>query len=197
MRPILLACLITGVLAGCKPPPPANYPTSTPIEEVEAPLGPGDVFDVVIYYGSKEAKASYRLSKTGAIAVQYIGDVIANGKTVAALQEEIRARLADGYLRDPIVSISLTEANSTKISVFGQVQKAGTMRFQSGMTIVDAIAQSGGFTAMAKKNGVQVTRIDNGKKVTYTVPVQLIGEGTRPNFPIAAGDVVFVPERWY
>ena len=50
---------------------------------------------------------------------------------------------------------------------------------------------------MAKKNGVQVTRIENGKKVTYTVPVQLIGEGDRPNFPIAAGDVVFVPERWY
>jgi protein involved in polysaccharide export with SLBB domain len=197
MRSTLLAWLVAALLAACGQPPPATYPTTTPIEEVEAPLGPGDVFDIVIYYGSKQAKASYRLTPTGTIAVQYIGDVTAAGKTVAAIQEEIRTRLADGYIRDPIVSVSLTEANSTKLSVFGQVQKAGTIRFQPGMTIVDAIAQSGGFTAMAKKNGVQVTRIVSGKKVTYTVPVQLIGEGDRPNFPIAAGDVVFVPERWY
>lgn len=197
MRPTLLAWLVAGALTACGHPPPATYPTSTPIEEVEAPIGPGDVFDVVIYYGSKQAKSTYRLTPTGTIAVQYIGDVEAAGKTVVAIQEEIRTRLADGYLRDPIVSVSLTETNSVKLSVFGQVQKAGTIRFQTGMTIVDAIAQSGGFTAMAKKNGVQVTRIVDGKKVTYTVPVQLIGEGDRPNFPVAAGDVVFVPERWY
>jgi polysaccharide biosynthesis/export protein VpsN len=189
--------VVLAVLVACSGAPPAHYPTLTPIQEVESPLGAGDVLDVVIYYGSKENKATYRLTPTGKIAIQYIGDVVAAGKTVGALQDEIKKRLADGYLVDPIVSVSLTEANSTKVSVFGQVQKAGTIRFQGGMTIVDAIAQSGGFTAMAKKNGVQVTRVVSGKKVTYTVPVQAVGQGDRPNFPIHAGDLIFVPERWY
>jgi len=188
---------LTALLVACSGAPPAHYPTMTPIHEVEAPLGAGDVLELVIYYGEKENKATYRLTPTGKIAVQYIGDVTAAGKTVGELQDEIRKRLADGYIVDPIVSVSLTEANSTKVSVFGQVQKAGTIRFQGGMTIVDAIAQSGGFTPMAKKNGVQVTRIENGKKVTYTVPVEAVGQGDRPNFPIHAGDVIFVPERWY
>ena len=129
--------------------------------------------------------------------MQYIGDVVAAGKTVQELQDEIRSKLADGYLRDPVVNISLTEANSTKVSVFGQVQKAGTIHFQPGMSIVDAIAQSGGFTPMAKKNEVQVTRVEKGRKVTYSVPVQAIGEGDRANFTLYAGDVIFVPERWY
>ncbi|HTJ45204.1 MAG TPA: polysaccharide biosynthesis/export family protein [Kofleriaceae bacterium] len=199
MRHLLLVVLAATLVAcdGCGGAPPARYPNTQALEEVDAPLGPGDAFDLTIYYGANEHKSSYRLTPTGKIAVQYIGDVTAAGKTVQELQDEIRSKLADGYLRDPVVNISLTEANSTKISVFGQVQKAGTMRFQSGMSIVDAIAQSGGFTPMAKKNEVQVTRVEKGRKVTYTVPVQAIGEGDRPNFSLQAGDVIFVPERWY
>lgn len=192
---VLAACLAAA--PGCGGAPPVQYPSTQSFDESDAPLGAGDAFDVTIYYGSNEHKSSYRLTPTGKIAVQYIGDVVAVGKTVQALQDEIRQRLADGYLRDPVVNISLTEENSTKISVFGQVQKAGTIHFQSGMSIVDAIAQSGGFTPMAKKNEVQVTRIESGRKVTYSVPVQAIGEGDRPNFRLEAGDVIFVPERWY
>jgi polysaccharide export outer membrane protein len=192
---VVLAALV--ICDGCGGAPAAHYPSTQPLEERDAPLGPGDAFDLTIYFGSSENKSSYRLTPTGKIAVQYIGDVVAAGKTVQELQDEIRAKLADGYIREPVVNISLTEANSTKISVFGQVQKAGTMRFQAGMSIVDAIAQSGGFTPMAKKNDVQVTRIENNRKVTYSVPVQAIGEGDRPNFLLIAGDVIFVPERWY
>jgi polysaccharide export outer membrane protein len=196
MRLLVFAFLAFGT--ACGGAPPAHYPTNlAPLSEVDAPLGAGDAFDLTIYYGANEHKSSYRLTPTGKIAVQYIGDVDATGKTVQQLQDEIRGKLADGYLRDPVVNISLTEANSTKVSVFGQVQKAGTIGYQSGMSIVDAIAQSGGFSPMAKKNDVQVTRVENGRKVTYSVPVQAIGEGDRPNFRLNAGDVIFVPERWY
>jgi polysaccharide export outer membrane protein len=184
-------------LGACQAPPPVNYPTVAPVAEADTPLGTGDVLEIMIYYSSKEVKLTYRLSPEGTINVQYIGKVDAAGKTIGQLEQEIQTRLADGYLRDPIVSVAAVEVNSRKLSVFGQVQKAGTIRFSPGMTVVDAIAQSGGFTPMAKKNGVQVTRMVDGKKVTYTVPVQLIGEGSRPNFPMAAGDVVHVPERLF
>ena len=36
-----------------------------------------------------------------------------------------------------------------------------------------------------------------GKKQTFTLPVELIGEGKRPNFEVRPGDVVFVPERLF
>jgi polysaccharide export outer membrane protein len=195
MRRILL--VIAVALAACRDNPPVTYPTAAPVEETEAPLGSGDVLDLVIFYGTKDAKATYRLGPTGSISVPFIGKVDAAGKTLLELQEEIRTRLADGWLVDPVVSLTLVEANSRRVSVIGQVQKAGTIKYVPGMTIVDAIAQVGGFTAMARKNMVQITRLVSGKKVTYTVPVERIGEGNRPNFIMAAGDFVFVPERLF
>jgi len=195
--PMRVLAFLFILLCACGDNPPANYPTIAPLEETEATLGPGDVLEIVIYYGTHESKAQYRLGPSGAISVQFIGKVAASGMTAARLEEEIRAKLADGYLRDPIVSLTVVETNSRKLAIFGQIQKAGNIRFVQGMTIVDAIAQSGGFTPMARKNAVQVTRMVEGKKVTYTVPVQLIGEGRRPNFPMVAGDLVFVPERLF
>jgi len=164
---------------------------------VEAPLGPGDVFELRIYYGSNELKSAHRLNASGKISVQFIGSVEAAGKRIAELEEDVQRRLADGYLREPVVSISLTEANSQRVTVYGQVGQASTIPFAAGMTIVEAIAQSGGFGAMAKKNAVLVTRIVDGKKVSFTVPVESIGEGRRPNFSMEPGDTVFVPERLF
>ena len=195
---LVLTIVSVGLVAvGCRDNPPVNYPTVAPIEEDEALLAAGDVIDLVIFYGIHENKATYRLGPSGSVSVQFIGSVVATGKTVGQLQQEIRTQLADGYLVDPIVSVTLIEANSRRVSVFGQVQRAGTIKYTPGMTIVDAVAQSGGFTPMARKNMVQVTRLVNGRKVTYTVPVELIGEGRRPNFPMAAGDYVFVTERTF
>jgi polysaccharide biosynthesis/export protein len=200
-----LACafaIISGLTAACGEPPPSSYPSGGPgtvatPASVEAPLGPGDVFELHIYYGSNELKSSHRLNASGKISVQFIGAVDASGRRVAELESDIQRRLADGYLRQPVVSITLMEANSQRISVYGQVEKASTIPFVPGMTIVEAIAQSGGFKSMAKKNGVQVTRIVQGKKVSFTVPVDSIGEGKRPNFPMEPGDTVFVPERLF
>jgi protein involved in polysaccharide export with SLBB domain len=190
--------LFVAVLAGCGGPPSATYPVaSEAAAEIEAPLSPGDTFELRIYYGENEVKATYHLGQAGTASVQYIGKVQAAGKKASELEEEIRSRLADGYLREPIVSLSLIEAASKKVSVFGQVSKAGSIPYLEGMTIVDAVAQAGGFTAMAKKNSVQVTRIVGGKKRTFTLPVEAIGEGERANFQIRSGDVVFVPERLF
>jgi polysaccharide export outer membrane protein len=189
---------IVWLCGACSDPPPASYPTASAIPTpVEVPLGPGDVFELRIYYGSHELKSTHRLNVSGKISVQFIGAVDAAGRRVAELEQGIQERLADGYLREPVVSITLMEANSQRITVYGQVEKASTIPFVSGMTIVEAIAQSGGFRAMAKKNAVQVTRIVGGKKVSFTVPVDAIGEGSRPNFAMEPGDTVFVPERLF
>jgi polysaccharide export outer membrane protein len=93
------------------------------------------------------------------------------------------------------VSLTIAEINSLTVSVSGMVAKTGPLKFTPGMTIVDAIAGSGGFTPMARKNMVKVTRLVNGKKETYKLPVEMMAEGERPTFPMMPGDEVFVPER--
>lgn len=192
---IFVIAAVVASLAACHDDPPLVYPTNAHLDESRLTLGPGDKINMTAFYGSHQISAQYALDATGKIAVQYIGDVDAGGKTLGQLQEEIRARLADGYLADPIVSVNLVELNSLTLSVSGMVGKNGNMRFTPGLMITDVIAQSGGFTPLARKNMVKVTRVENGVKQTYKLPVEMISEGERPNFPMLPGDEVFVPER--
>jgi polysaccharide biosynthesis/export protein len=194
-RRILSIALFFSLLA-CGDNPPVVYPTAAlTLNESQLAMGPGDKIDLVIYFGQNESKATYTLDSTGEISVRYIGTVSAAGKTASELQEEIQAKLADGYLREPIVSVTVSEINSRKLSVIGQVSRSGTIKYVPGMTITDAIAQSGGFNPMARKNLVRVTRMVDGKSVTWELPVELIGKGDRPTFWVMPGDIVFVPER--
>lgn len=187
----LLVVMLLGCAVGCGDDPPVVYPTVAPFDDTQLTLGPGDKLELTIFYGAKESKATYTLDSAGQMEVQFIGAVDARAKTKGQVQNEIRTRLADGYLKEPVVSLTIVEINSLHCTVSGQVVKNGDVKFTPGMTIVEAIAQSGGFTPLARKNMVRVTR---GPE-TYKIPVEMIAEGKRPNFPVMPGDRIFVPER--
>ncbi|MBA3819273.1 MAG: polysaccharide export protein [Deltaproteobacteria bacterium] len=191
----IVLVLLLALVSACRDNPPAVYPTVAPVDDSQLTLGPGDKIELVVYNGTRQSKATYVLDALGEIEVQYIGTVAAGQKTAKSVQAEIQTKLADGYLKDPIVSLMVVEINSRKLSVFGQVLKSGTIKFTPGMTITEAIAQSGGFSPMARKNMVKVTRQVSGKSEIYKLPVEMIAEGSRPNFPMMPGDEVFVPER--
>ena len=187
--------LVLIAVLGCGDNPPVTYPTVALVDEALLTLGAGDKIEIVVYAGTRQSKATYALDDSGEIQMQYIGSVVAVDKTTKLIQEEIQSRLADGYLKDPIVAVTVVEINSRKLLVLGQVPKPGTIKFTPGMTITEAIAQSGGFSPMARKNMVRVTRLVEGKKEIYKIPVEMIAEGSRPNFPMLPGDEIFVPER--
>lgn len=195
MKAVLLAVAVLLHSTGCGDNPPVVYPTVAPFDDSKLALGPGDKIELTIFYGSEESKADYTLDGSGQMEVRFIGSVEAKGKTARETQEMIRSRLADGYLKDPVVSLTVVEINSLKCSVFGQVGTSGSVKFTPGMTITEAIAKSGGFTPLARKNMVKVIRLVSGKKETYKIPVEMIAAGERPNFPMMPGDEVFVPER--
>ena len=195
MRFMLVFGVFAVAMIACHDDPPVVYPTSVSFDQSSLPLGIGDKIAVTVFYGSKQLNASYTLDTSGAISVPYIGTVIAGAKTIGKVQEEIQQRLADGYLQEPIVSVNLVELNSATLSVSGMVGKTGNIRYTPGLTITDVIALSGGFTPLARKNMVKVTRASHGAQQTYKVPVERISEGERPNFPMMPGDEVFVPER--
>lgn len=183
------------VCSACHDDPPVVYPTTAPLDVNKLALGPGDKLSLTVFYGSHSFQAAYTLDGSGQISVQYIGAVEASGKTVEQVRDDIKQRLADGFLKDPIVSLTIAELNSLTLSVSGMVARTGAVKFTPGITITEVIAQAGGFTPLARKNFVKVTRTLHGAKETYKLPVERIAEGERPNFPMLPGDEVFVPER--
>ncbi|HEY0191219.1 MAG TPA: polysaccharide biosynthesis/export family protein, partial [Kofleriaceae bacterium] len=105
---MMFASIASGLLGGaaCHDDPPVVYPTTAPIDVNKLPLGPGDKLTLTVFYGSHQLTAAYQLDNSGEISVQFIGAIPANGKTAEQLREAIRKQLGDGYLNDPIVSLT-------------------------------------------------------------------------------------------
>jgi polysaccharide export outer membrane protein len=182
-------------------PPPSEYPTQEVYAE-DTTLGPRDVFEVRVFR-HEEMSGDYSVSEDGTINFPEIGVVAVAGRTPAEVEKDIQGRLADGYLVNPSVSVLVKEYKSKTVSVLGQVRKPTTISYAAGMSIVDAISQAGGFTPMARKNAVKVTRPDKkasgekGASTSFTVPVESIASGRAKQFFLRPGDTIFVPERWY
>ena len=203
----LLVLLLCAAHLGCgafRDPPPSQY-SSQEVHAEDTTLGPRDVFEVRVFR-HEEMSGEYSVSEEGSINFPEIGQVAVAGRTPADVEQEIQRRLADGYLVNPTVTVVVKEYKSKTISVLGQVRKPTTIPYAAGMSIVDAISQAGGFTQMARKNAVKVTRLDrsqppgdDGKPVTvsFTVPVESIANGKAQPFYVRPGDTIFVPERWY
>ena len=195
VRTRLPALLAAVLVIGCADPPPSKYPVQEVAVE-DTTLGPGDVFEVHVYR-QEELTGTYEVSPECNVAYPLIGTIEVCGKSPPDLGRKIKEGLADGYLKNPQVSVLVKEYRSKKVSVFGQVKKPGTLPYAAGMTVVEAVSQAGGFTEMARKNAVVVTRITSGAKTRYTIPVESIGEGRADNFIIRPGDVIHVPRRTF
>jgi polysaccharide export outer membrane protein len=194
--------LLVALVAACglfRDPPPSEYPSQEVYVE-DTTLGPRDTFEVRVFR-HENMSGTYEVSESGTINFPEIGLVEVQGRTPAEVEQEIQKRLADGYLVNPTVSILVKEYKSKTISVLGQVRKPTTIPYAAGMSIVDAISQAGGFTPMARKNAVKVTRTGardaSAKSESFTVPVESIAKGNAKAFFLRPGDTIFVPERWY
>src|SRR3979409_2215151 len=111
MRQFLLVLTIL-VGTSCHDDPPVVYPTTAPLDVNKLALGPGDKLNLTVFYGSHSFQAPYTLDGSGEISVQYIGAVAANGKTVEQVRDDIKHRLADGDLNEPIASQAITDHNT-------------------------------------------------------------------------------------
>jgi polysaccharide export outer membrane protein len=182
-------------VCGCFDRAVAPYPKSEPPSPKDVSIASGDVFEVKVF---NEASLSsvYQVTDDGTISFPYLGHIVVAGMTPSQIEHTLEDKLRDGYLKEPTVSVHITDLASKKIIVVGQVKSPGTFAFAEGMSIVEAISRAGGFTTVAKKNAVRVTRVaDDGKRTRILVAVEDINEGKAPNFTLRPGDVVFVDER--
>jgi len=153
-----------------------------------------DTFDVRVY-GEAELSGTFRVATDGTIDYPLVGRVLVSGLRTGEIQKLLVEKLKDRILKDPQVVVTVKDRNSQKISVLGQVAKPGQVSYYPNMTIVDAIANAGGFTGIAAKNSVNLRREVAGKIETHVFPVADISEGRSPNVQVLPGDVLVVDER--
>ena len=159
-------------------------------------FGPGDEFEVRVYR-EPELSGSYMVGSQGRIQFPLSGSLAVAGLTSEQIAAEITSSLKKGYLRNPQVTVLLKEVQSRKVSVVGQVTRPGTFTYQERLTIVEAVSRAGGFSKLADRRRVKVTRRREGKEETFVLDLARVLEGKAPNLILKSGDVVFVPESLF
>ena len=192
---LVLVVLLAGCDA-CQTAPTTGYENfNAQISEqmTKVGLGPGDIFEVTVY-GEEKLSGIHRIAPDGAIQFPLINRVVVEGMTANEIADAISARLRDGFLREPSVSVFIKEYSSKKVFVLGEVEKPGTFPFTAGMNIVEAISLAGGFKSSANANYVIVTRHGPNGDQRIPVPVEKITKGEAVNLNLQPGDIIFVPD---
>ncbi len=146
-------------------------------------LDSGDRLRVIVF-GQADLSNTYIVDQAGDVTVPLIGKVAARDRTTAELEAAIAARLLNGYLRNPDVSVELDRYRP--FFAMGQVNAGGQYDFVPGMTVQQAVAAAGGFTERADTWSVRVTRNIDGQVETANL---------RLTDPIRPGDTLYVRER--
>lgn len=181
------ACSKRGVQVTEVPPPATNDTT----------LGPGDVFSVRVY-GEDAMTGSHQIAPDGTINFPLLGAVQVNGLEPTEVAREIQSELVErDLLRAPHVSVYVEEYASKRVSVVGAVANPGAFALAPGMTVVQAISMAGGFSSLADRDATVVTRRVGEELIRYRVPVERVTKGQAADIEVAAGDIIFVPERMF
>lgn len=137
-------------------------------------VGIDDVLDIRVLQPEKFA-ISVTVAPDGSISFPYIGNVNVKGMTLGHIQEEIQTKLADGYMKYPVVAVSLKASRSRKFFVYGEVINPGTYPIRENVTILKAISMAGGFTKYGSSNNVKVLRPKKAGAGYETIKVNIKG----------------------
>jgi len=158
-------------------------------------LGPGDTFTLEIV-GEKDLPHEYQVASDGTVDFPYVHTLKVADLEAQQVARLVRERLiAEKVLSDPSVVVQVKEYASRKVTLLGQVAKPGSYPLLPGMSMIQAISQAGGLTAVASGSHVILTRKTSKGQQTVEVNVNAISEGRVPDVPLQAGDQIYVNER--
>ncbi len=164
-----------------------NPRNNTYLVETKGPytLDTGDVVRINIY-GDKEISTNYQVDDTGSIAFPLVGSISARGLTTQQFSSNIAMALANGYMRNPDVSVEMAEYRPFFIQ--GEVKSAGKYPYVYGMSVRAAISNAGGYTDTANRSYAIIYRLQGDEMIKGRVKL---------DFPIYPSDTIVILDRWF
>jgi polysaccharide biosynthesis/export protein len=175
----------TGNISPAVPTAPALAPT-------DYIIGADDILDVRVWK-EPDLSAEVVVRPDGKISLPMLNDVQAAGLKPEQLAEVVE-KAAQKYVRDPEATVMVKAINSRKITIIGQVGKSGSLPLSTGMTVLQAIGEAGGFSEDANKSDVVIVRVENGveKRYKFNYNEVVNGKKTQQNIRLLPGDTILV-----
>jgi polysaccharide export outer membrane protein len=169
-------------------------PTPSPAEGVDANyrISPNDLmaFDV---FGVPDMKRDVRVNASGEVSLPLIGQVPVAGLTAQAAERLIAQRYQEKYLQDPQVSLFIKEFTTQRVAIEGAVIRPGIYPVTGQLTLLRALALSGGFAPYADINQIVVYRHgSSGAREQFTYDLDKVRAGQEKDPNIRSDDVIVV-----
>jgi polysaccharide export outer membrane protein len=175
----------------------AGSPGST-AAQAEYVLQPLDLLKVVVFQET-DLEREVRLTQESSVSLPLVGTISLKGRTTREAQQLISEAYEHDYLVNPQISLTVLEYSKQTVNVLGAVTTAGSILIppEQPLNLLDAVARAGGFTRLADRRHLKLTRIGgDDKKVTYEINADDVIQGsTDKTWILKNGDVIFVPER--
>lgn len=169
-----------------------RYRDNPPAEQGSTPnsgyrVGANDLIKVQVF-GEESLTTETRVSGDGRIVLSLLGVLDIQGLTVKQLEELIESRLADGYLKNPRVSVYIVRYRN--IFVSGEVRSPGGYPYEDGLTVLKAVTLAGGFTDKASQGRTKIKRKRTKADEEETLSVNL-------DDPVLPDDIIVVPQSFF
>src|SRR5258708_6002002 len=174
--------------------PPSAADTKTPEVVPQGYIvGESDVIRVNVW---KEPDVSQTVvvRTDGSISLPLINEVKVAGMTPMQIQVLVAEKLKS-FLNSPQVTVTVMEIHSKRAFITGEVARPGGYSLNTETTVLQLIAQAGGFTVFPNRDRIVVLRLEDGKPVRLRFKYKEVvhGKNTEQNIALHAGDTVVVP----
>ncbi len=166
-------------------------------------IGPHDVLAIQVF-DQTDLGGKYTVETDGTFSFPLIGRVTAAGMSLRKFESELKKRLADGYFRNPQVTVAVEQYRSQRVFVMGEVRNPGAVPLTGGMTLIEALARAGS-TLSSASGEVAVVRAPQGTKgpllpdpekaaeILRASIRDLEGGSLKQNIELHDSDTIFVP----
>lgn len=148
-------------------------------------LGAGDRLRITVF-GEDDLSGEFEIDGSGNVSMPLIGSVTVGIHTLKQAEARIVAKLKDGYMRDPRVSIDVL--NYRPFYIIGEVNSPGSYPYRSGLSVLTAVAMGGGYTFRADEDDIVIIRGNDSQRQEEKATSDTI---------VLPGDVVRIEERLF
>lgn len=179
--------------AGAQAPMSADAAPQSAASDSSYVIGADDVLDISVWK-EPDVSRTVPVRPDGKISLPLVNDVQAAGVTPNELAATL-TELLKKFVNDPQVTVIVTQINSRRVYVVGEVTRPGAFPLLPDMTVLQALADAGGFTPYANKKKIHILRTVNGKQSEFPFEYGdvLNGSKSSENIKLLPGDEIVVP----
>ncbi len=192
----MLAMTLTIAACASTQPPPPEALQDVPVFADEYRIGVGDDLRIDVWR-NPDLSVAVPVRPDGKVTVPVAGDIEVGNLTPEQVSDRIETILSE-YIREPIVTVTVTGMGSneylSRVRITGAVGSPSSMPYRPGMTVLDAILDSGGVTEFGNPRRAVLYRA-TGDRLDVRLDRILESGDMSTNFTLRPGDILTVPQR--